>query len=238
MNAGQAQDTDRSKGPKFAMLVHPKMIMQDLIGPMTVFNLCMGTNHLVWKDATPVASELGISVMPTETYETCPRDVDVLFVPGGLAGTIELMQDSETLAFLQDVASTATYVTSVCTGALVLGAAGLLQGKRATSHWYVRDMLTHFGAIQTEGRVVEDGRVLTGGGVTAGIDFGLTIASRLRGDDWARRIMLTLEYAPEPPFIGGTPEQAEADHVASILDRRGRILAEAERVAREAGKRL
>ncbi len=233
-----AQGIDREDGPSYAMLVHPKMVLQDLVGPMTVFNLTMGMIHLVWKDMSPVTSELGISVTPTHTFETCPRDVDVLFVPGGLAGTTLTMQDQEVLAFLRDMAPRARYVTAVCTGTLVLGAAGLLKGKRATSHWYTRDILPVFGAIPVGERVVQDGNLITGGGVTAGIDFGFTVAAALRGEDWAKRVMLTLEYDPAPPFVGGSPATADPADVESILSGRGDALATARAVAEEAATRL
>lgn len=237
-NMAQAQGINREEGPSYAMLIHPKMVLQDLVGPLTVFNLTMGMNHLVWKDTSPVPSELGISVTPTHTFDTCPRDVDVLFVPGGLAGTVDMMQDAETLDFLRDMAPTARYVTSVCTGTLVLGAAGLIEGKRATSHWYTRDMLPLFGATPVEERVVQDGNLITGGGVTAGIDFGFTIASQLRGEAWAKRVMLTLEYDPAPPFVGGSPASAETEHVQAVLNRRGDALANARTVAEAAAARL
>lgn len=233
-----AQAPNREDGPSYAMLVHPKMIMQDLVGPMTVFNLTFGTNHLVGKTTEAVITDLGIPVTPNQTYATCPRDVDALFVPGGLAGTIAMLQDEETLEFLRDVGSSAQFVTSVCTGSLLLGAAGLLKYKRATSHWYTQNLLSMFGAIPTEGRVVEDGNVITGGGVTAGIDFGFTLAAKLRGEDWARRVMLTLEYAPEPPFQGGTPALAGPEITNTVLQRRGPVLEEARQAARVAASKL
>lgn len=181
-------------GPlRVAMLVHPDMVLLDLVGPQTVFSLLMGEVHLVGKDRRPVSTDVGIPITPTTTYAECPAEVDVLFVPGGLKGSVSLMDDPETLAFLADRGARARFVTSVCTGSLLLGAAGLLDGYRAISHWYVRDLLPLMGALPAPGRVVEDRNRVTGGGVTAGIDFGLTLAARLRGEDYARRIQLVIE---------------------------------------------
>lgn len=227
-----------SQRPSYTMLIHPDMVLQDLVGPLTVFNLTMGEIRLVWKDKSPVVSDLGLPITPTHDFGDCPQDADVLFVPGGLRGSIALMQDDDALGFLRQRAEHARFVTSVCTGGLVLGAAGLLQGRRATTHWYVRDLLPLFGAVPTPDRVVTDGRLITGGGVTAGLDFGLTIAAILRGEDWARRVMLTLEYAPEPPFRGGTPEQSDPAEVETVLARRQAILAQAASVAAAAAERL
>jgi cyclohexyl-isocyanide hydratase len=166
--------------PKIAMLVHPGMVMQDFIGPLTVFNLIHSEIHLVWKKPEPVMTEVGLPVMPSTPFADCPTSLDVLFVPGGLDGSMMMMEDQEVLEFLADRGKTARYVTSDCTGALVLGAAGLLRGYRATGHWYIRDLLSLLGATPVNERVVQDRNRITGGGVTAGIDFGLTLASLLR----------------------------------------------------------
>lgn len=207
--------------PVMALLVHPKMVMQDLIGPLTVFNLMRGSQiHLVWKDKQPVSTELGIAVTPTTSFADCPKDVDVLFVPGGLDGTIALMDDPEVLAFLADRGSRAKYVTADCTGSLLLGAAGLLRGYKATSHWMVRDELRFLGATPVNDRVVIDRNRITGGGVTAGIDFGLTICALMRGEAAAQNIQLVIEYAPAPPFNAGTPETAPPEIVTRLRSMR------------------
>ena len=159
-------------------------------------------------------------------------------MPGGLKGTIEAMKDSRTIDFLVSAGNSARFVTSVCTGSLLLGAAGLLKGYNATSHWYVRDLLPLMGAVTKKDRVVEDRNRITAGGVTAGIDFGLTLAARLKGEDTAKRIQLLIEYDPKPPFAAGTPEQAGAAISDDILDRRGALIREAEQVARAAGAKL
>jgi cyclohexyl-isocyanide hydratase len=215
------------------MLVHPDMVLLDLVGPQTVLSIAMADIHLVWKNLDPVATDVGLPVSANATFATCPADLDVLFVPGGLKGSVALTQDKEVLAFLADRGARARYVTSVCTGSLLLGAAGLLNGYRATSHWYVRDILPLMGAIADPGRVVIDRNRITGGGVTAGLDFGLTLAAALRGDDYARRIQLLLEYAPKPPFDAGEPESAGDALVHDVLDRRMSLIAAARTAAVE-----
>ena len=165
---------------------------------------------------------------PTTTYAECPQ-LDVLCVPGG-AGINPLLHDAETLDFLRRQAGAARYVTSVCTGALVLGAAGLLHGKRATTHWASHDLLARYGAIPTEGRVVRDGNVFSGGGVTAGIDFALTLAAELEGDATAQGIQLLLEYAPEPPFEAGRPETAPPSVLDAVRTKGAAMRAERERL--------
>lgn len=218
--------------PVIAMLVHPKMVLQDLVGPMTVFNLMMSEIHLVWKSLEPVMTEIGVPITPSTTFADCPKDVDVLFVPGGLAGSIAMMQDNEVLAFLADTGARAKYVTSVCTGSLVLGAAGLLRGYKATSLWNVRDLLPLMGATLEKKRVVHDRNRLTGGGVTAGIDFGLTLCALLKGDDNAKQIQLIIEYAPEPPFNAGEPETAPPEIVERLLKARAPVTEQAAAAAR------
>lgn len=203
-------------GPKLTigMLVYPGMFLQDLVGPLTVFEALMNKEiHLLWKTLEPIGNEEGspaplIPVKPTTTFVNCPENLDVLFVPGGVPGTFTMMEDPEVLAFLAAKGKTARYVTSVCTGSLVLGAAGLLKGYKATSYWDTRDVLKELGAIPTKGRVVIDRNRITGGGVTAGIDFGLKIVSKLRNKTYAEAVQLYLEYDPAPPFNAGSPEKA------------------------------
>ncbi len=234
----RAQAEPARPAPSFAMLVYPKMVLIDLVGPQSVFNLTGGKIHLVGKDRTPVPTELGISVTPTTSFADCPRDVDVLFVPGGLDGTVALLDDAETLAFLREVGGKARYFTGVCTGTLLLGAAGLLQGRKATGHWYIRDLLPLFGAIRSDGRVVTDGNLVTGGGATAGLDFGLALGAQLLGEEWARRAQLVLEYDPQPPFDSGSPARAGQALTDDVLRRRARALAAARDAAGRAANRL
>lgn len=223
---------------KIAMLVHPKMVLQDLIGPLTVFNLMRCEIHLVWKDLQPVSSEVGIPVTPSTRFADCPQQLDVLFVPGGLDGTIAAMQDPEVVAFVADRGGTARYITSDCTGSLLLGAAGLLKGYRAASHWTVRDLVSHMGGIPSPERVCVDRDRITGGGVTAGIDFGLTLAGILRGKADAEAIELTIEYAPEPPFKAGRPDIAPKAAVERVTAARAAIVARAREACRVAGAAL
>jgi transcriptional regulator GlxA family with amidase domain len=200
-----------------------------------VFNIMQAGVHLIAKTMQPVMTDVGLPVAPTESFETSPRAFDVLFVPGGLKGTVAAMNDRETVDFVRSAGETAGFVTSVCTGSLLLAAAGLLRGYQATSHWYVRDLLPLMGGIVRTDRVVEDRNRLTGGGVTAGIDFGLTIASKLAGEETAKRIQLLIEYDPKPPFDAGSPERAGPALTNDILRRRKEVIAQAEAAAKAAG---
>jgi cyclohexyl-isocyanide hydratase len=197
-----------NKPEQIAMLIYPGMTALDLIGPQQAFGYMMGAKvSLLWKTLDPVVTDTGVKIIPTATFHET-HEPDILFVPGGGKGTIDLMGDEEVLAFLIEQGKTARWVTSVCSGSLVLGAAGLLRGYRATSHWAVRDVLPNLGAQLANGRIVEDRNRITAGGVTAGIDFGLFLAGKLRGQDYGRALELMLEYDPHPPFHSGTPAEA------------------------------
>ncbi|MGV7246037.1 DJ-1/PfpI family protein [uncultured Caballeronia sp.] len=188
-------------------LVFPGVQQLDLTGPHDVFASVSGTQvHLINKTLEPVKSSSGLWLTPSITYADCPQ-LDVICVPGGI-GVGELMEDELALDFIKRQAANARFVTSVCTGALVLGAAGLLRGRRATTHWALHHLLDQFGAIPVKARVVQDGNLMTGGGVTAGIDFALTLLTDLIGETEAQAIQLQLEYAPAPPFDSGTPDTA------------------------------
>lgn len=200
---------------EIGMLLYPGLTLLDLIGPQTVFSWFANT-HLVWKTMDPVVSDTGIRIQPTRTFESCPAKLDILFVPGGF-GQQQLMEDAEALAFLADRAAESRYVTSVCSGSLLLGAAGLLKGYKATSHWATRDALSAFGAEPVDARVVVDRNRITGGGVTAGIDFGLVLLAKLRGDDAAKLTQLAMEYDPEPPFLSGSPKTAESATIQQAM---------------------
>jgi cyclohexyl-isocyanide hydratase len=200
---------------EIGMLLYPGLTLLDLIGPHTVFSW-FANIHLVWKTTDLVRTDTGIGVKPNATFATCPRELDVLFVPGGF-GQSKLMSDAEVLSFLADRGSRAKYVTSVCSGSLLLAAAGLLNGYKATSHWAAREGLAAFGAIPTDARVVADRNRITGGGVTAGIDFGLVVLAKLRGDDAAKFTQLAMEYDPEPPFNSGSPKTADPAIVQQTL---------------------
>ena len=207
-------------------LVFPNVQQLDLTGPYEVFASAPDVLvHLAWKDLAPVRSATGLMLTPTVRLEDC-LPLDVICVPGG-GGVNALLTDAAVLDFVRRQAAAARYVTSVCTGSLVLGMAGLLRGKRATSHWNAVDLLARLGAVPTEGRVVRDGNVVTAGGVTSGIDFGLALLAELKGEDVARRVQLSLEYAPAPPFDTGTPAQASPELVAAA--RQGMAASRAER---------
>lgn len=199
---------------RIGLLLFPDITQLDLTGPYEVFTKIPGAEvRLVWKSLEPVRAGGGMRLLPDTTFDACPQ-LDLICIPGG-AGMNPLLTDAETLAFIRRQAAGARFVTSVCTGALVLGAAGLLKGRRATTHWMSHGMLAAFGAIPVAERVVVDGRIVTGGGVTAGIDFGLRIAALVAGEDVAKAIQLGLEYDPAPPFSAGHPRSADAALVAA-----------------------
>lgn len=203
---------------QFGILVFPGVQQLDLTAPYEMFaSVPAAKVHLIWKDSAPVVSATGLVVTPTTTLEECSA-LDVLCVPGGV-GVNQLMEDAVVLEFVRARAREVRYLTSVCTGSLVLGAAGLLAGRRATTHWLSHDLLARFGAIPTVGRVVRDGNLITAGGVTAGLDFGLTVVAELLGQAAAETIQLAMEYAPEPPFRAGTPDAAPGAVVDAVRQR-------------------
>ncbi len=207
---------------QIGMLIYPDVTQLDATGPMQVFSRVPGAKlHAIWKTRDPVPTDAGFSIVPTTTFADCPQ-LDVICVPGG-AGQVALMTDEETHAFLRRQAEGARYVTSVCTGSLILGAAGLLKGYKSACHWAWRDMLVPLGAEPVAERVVRDRNRISGGGVTAGIDFALAVAAELAGEEAAKLIQLTLEYDPQPPFDCGSPEKAGPDRVAKLRAAFGKI---------------
>jgi putative intracellular protease/amidase len=202
-----------------AMLVYPGMTVMDLIGPHCMFGALMGAKiHIVAKTLDPVTSDAGLTIVPDTTFDTCPKDLTVLFTPGGTDGTLAAASDPDTLAFMADRGSRAGYVTSVCSGSLILGAAGLLKGYKATSHWSCRDALAGFGAIPTDERVVRDRNRITGAGVTAGLDFGLSMVAELRDRIYAECTQLMSEYDPHPPFNAGSMKTAPENVKKVMMD--------------------
>lgn len=203
---------------QIGLLVFPKVTQLDLTGPLQVFSSLPGAEvHLVWKRIEPVPTDTVLVLTPTMSFADCPQ-LDVICVPGG-AGTDDMVNDAEMLDFLRRQSTAAKYVTSVCTGSLVLGAAGLLQGYRATTHWTAIDLLAPFGATPVDTRVCIDRNRVTGGGVTAGIDFALTLVSILVDRATAEIIQLRLEYNPAPPFNAGSPDTAPPEILAHMKER-------------------
>jgi len=195
---------------RIAFLIYPGFTALDMVGPHYMLSGMMGaTTHIVARSADPVKSDAGLVFTPSATFDDVARaGVDILCVPGGSSGTLAAMRDDATIAFVRDVGARAKYVTSVCTGSMILGAAGLLDGYKATSHWVTKPILPVFGAIPASGRVVRDRNRVTAEGVTAGIDFGLSLVAELRDRDYAESLQLLAQYAPEPPFSAGDPETA------------------------------
>ncbi|MDQ6823812.1 MAG: DJ-1/PfpI family protein [Candidatus Eremiobacteraeota bacterium] len=202
----------------FGMLMYPQMTQLDFTGPFEVFSRIPDARVFVIGEALdPIQSDTGLRILPSTTFAACPK-IDVLCIPGG-PGHVALMDDEATLDFVRTRGEVARLVTSVCTGSLILGAAGLLRGYRATTHWTSHEQLARFGAIPERARIVIDRNRITGAGVTAGIDFAFTVAATIAGESAARAIQLVLEYDPQPPFDAGSPERADADVVASIMGR-------------------
>jgi cyclohexyl-isocyanide hydratase len=192
---------------QIGFVLFPNVTQLDFTGPLQVLHRLPDSQvHIISHTLEPVPSDCGLSLVPTMTFESCPP-LDLICVPGGF-GVEQAMADPVLIGFLKQQAKTARYVTSVCTGAFVLGAAGLLKGKKATTHWAYHALLGDVGAIPTQGRVVRDGSIFTGGGVTAGIDFALTIVAEIASQAIAQSIQLAIEYDPAPPFVGGSPQTA------------------------------
>jgi cyclohexyl-isocyanide hydratase len=203
---------------QIGLVIFPRVTQLDFTGPLRVFSSVPGAKvHLIWKRIEPVPSDSVLALTPTVSFADCPQ-LDVICVPGGF-GTDDMVNDQEMLDFLRRQAVAAKYITSVCTGSLVLGAAGLLRGYRATTHWTAMDHLAPFGAIPTKTRVCVDRNRITGGGVTAGIDFALTLVSIMVDRESAEAIQLRLEYNPAPPFNSGSPDTAPPEILALIRER-------------------
>lgn len=222
---------------RIGMLIFPRLTQLDMTGPYEVLaRLPDTTVDLVARTMDPVTTDRGMQIVPTVTYETCPP-LDIIMVPGG-PGQQDLMEDEAALSFLRKHAAQAKYVTSVCTGSLVLAAAGLLKGKRATSHWAAVEHLPLLGAIPVREQVVVDGNIVTGAGVTSGIDFALKLAAILEGEKVAREIQLQIEYEPEPPFDSGSPERASPETLATVKARLAKLGEERRAVAARVGRKL
>ena len=222
---------------RVVFLVYPNVTQLDLTGPAQVLSrLGEAKVDLVWKTRDPVQTDSGFALLPTATLDEVEA-ADILCVPGGF-GCTDVMLDEDALAWVREVGSRAQWVTSVCTGSLILGAAGLLEGYRATSHWAWRNYLQLFGAEPVAERVVFDRNRVTGGGVTAGIDFAFALTAAIRGDDYARAVQLGLEYDPHPPFDSGSPDKAGVALVSKVHERSNRLAPDRERKILCAAERL
>lgn len=200
-------------------VIFPNLTQLDFTGPLQVLaRLPQSTTHIIAKSETPVPSDCGLSLVPTCTFANCPP-LDLICVPGGVSGVIGAIGDQETIEFVREQAHGAKYVTSVCTGAFVLGVAGLLKGRRVTTHWAYTDLLPLVGATYEKARVVKDGNLITAGGVTSGIDFGLSVVAEIAGDAAAQAIQLGIEYDPSPPFDSGHPDRAPQNVKSALASR-------------------
>ena len=199
-------------------VVFPNLTQLDFTGPLQVLHRLPGaTTHIVARTRDPVPSDGPLTIQPTVTFAECPP-LDLICVPGGF-GVDQVMENEETIAFVRREGARARYVTSVCTGAFILGAAGLLRGKRATTHWAFHHLLPRVGVIPVQERVVRDGNTFTGGGVTAGLDFAFTVMQEIAGPGVAQAVQLGIEYDPKPPFDGGSPARAPAEIKAAVDQR-------------------
>lgn len=195
---------------KMMVLVYPGMTAQDMVGPLTALSALPGYEvQFVWKQKGPVLTDSGLILHATHSYAEAWSEADIFFTGGGGQPTIDLLDDQETMDFVAQRGAASKWVTSVCTGSVILGGAGLLRGYRSACHWAVGDVLERFGAIPCRDRVVIDRNRASGGGVTAGIDFGLTLAGAIAGEAFAKTIELMIEYAPAPPYGCGRPEIAD-----------------------------
>jgi cyclohexyl-isocyanide hydratase len=228
--------TLRSTGnEKIAIVIYDHMTALDVIGPHYFLARLAGAKvEFVAKSLEPVACENGLVLLPTATFETCSKNLDILLIGGGTAGTLAAMRDAATIAFLADRGSRAKWVASVCTGSLLLGQAGLLRGYRATSHWIGRPLLKDFGAIEVDRRVVFDRNRATGAGVSAGLDLALALIQKLRPLEFAQTMQLLAEYAPEPSLHAGTPETAPPPVLAEARRLTAGFVSSAREVARSA----
>ena len=200
-------------------VLFPEVTQLDLTGPLQVLaQLPQSATHVVAKTEAPVLSDSVLTIVPTHTFATCPP-LDLICIPGGSTGVVGAITDHETIEFVRRQARSAKYVTSVCTGAFVLGVAGLLEGRRATTHWAFTELLPLVGATHEKARVVKDGNVITAGGVTSGIDFGLSVVAELAGEAVAQAIQLGIEYDPAPPFGSGHPDRAPDAVKAAVFPR-------------------
>lgn len=224
-----------TKDEQIAMLIYPGFTALDLIGPQYMFAGLMGAKvHIVSETLKPITSDTNITIIPTTTYDKVPDNLSVLFIPGGGESVIKALSNEKLMNFVRKKGSKAKFITSTCTGSLILAGAGLLNGYKATSHWVARDALSAGGAIPTDERVVIDRNRITGAGVTAGIDLGLTVVSLLRDDLYAQTLQLLAEYSPKPPFNAGASTTAPKEAVEIITSMFGNYTNNAQNAIKKA----
>lgn len=206
---------------RIAFVLFPNLTQLDLTAPLQVMHRIPGsTIYLLARTMDPVPSDCGLSLVPTGTFAQAPLP-DLLCIPGGY-GVSQAIEDAELMDYVRRSGEHSKYLTSVCTGAFVLGVAGLLQGRRATTHWAYHHLLNKVGAVPTAQRVVRDGNVITGGGVTAGLDFAFSVVDELAGTEWSQRIQLALEYRPQPPAFPSLDDPAMQPTIVATTERTGR----------------
>lgn len=220
-----------------AFLLFPNVTQLDLTGPAQVLSrLGNAKIDLVWKTLDPVMTDAGFAILPTATFADIAQ-ADILCVPGGI-GVTDVMMDETAMMWVRHIGGSAEWITSVCTGSLILGAAGLLDGYRATTHWAWHEHLALFGALPAKARTVFDRNRVTGGGVTAGIDFALSLMAAIRGEDHARMVQLALEYDPSPPFDSGSPDKAGEALMSRYAERMAALAPNREAQMQEAAVHL
>ena len=230
-------NTAATRPLQVGLLLFPALDQLDFTGPFEVLSRMPDTSlHLLWKDTAPIKDMMGLVLQPTMAFKDAPP-LDVLVVPGGY-GQQALMEDTEVIEFVKAQGERAKYVVSVCTGALVLGAAGLLKGDRATTHWTAVSLLGHLGATHVDQRVVVDRNRVTCGGVTSGIDGALALVALLRGEQAAQEIQLYMEYSPAPPFNSGSPGKAPAAVLETVTKRAEKMLLAREETCKRVAARL
>ena len=239
-DSNKAQDQYKriqGNAPVIAMIIYPEFTALDLIGAYQFFWAIMTHRVLlVSKNGGVVRADTGLGVSSEATFKTCPKNIDAIFLPGGTNGTVAAMKDKETIKFIKNAAPNCKLITSVCTGSLILGAAGLLKGKKATTHWLAHETLSDFGAIPVKERVVRDGNIITGAGVSASLDLGMEVVQTLSGEDYAKLCQLFFEYDPKPKFDCGSPDKAPKADVQMCRDMVPQFLADVRSVAKGGAK--
>jgi cyclohexyl-isocyanide hydratase len=230
--------TEDDKRPIIAMVIYPEFTALDLVGPYQFLSALTDYRVVIVAEKVgPVVTDTGMSIYAEQSFEECPKNVAVVFLPGGTSGTIAAMKNASLKRFVAEKAKTAKYVTSVCTGSLILASIGILEGRRATCHWLVRDKLSRFGVKPVNQRVVEDGKCITGAGVSAGLDLGLVLIEKLAGKEYAKQCQLWFEYDPKPMFDSGSPEKARKQDVSMLQNMVTEFRVEIEKLAKSSKRK-